>query len=257
MSKVPRDLLDELRVLANGAQEDFQKRFWANYPRYLHQFNSLVTRIQQAGFCQDVVPLEPVPGTHRSGTLDRFSAPEQAKLREIANAAQVLVNKVSPDSDGVGRDAVAIIERLCTRFHLVARQVRQRHAGRNTLDVEDEYDVQDLFHALLMVDFDDIRAEEWTPSYAGKSARMDFLLKNESVVIEIKKTRKGLTAKEVGDELLIDIQRYQAHQDCGTLICFVYDPDGRIANPRGVEIDLNSRSRDGLGVIVLIRPTGA
>ena len=38
--------------------------------------------------------------------------------------------------------------------------------------------------------FDDIRAEEWTPSYAGKCARVDFLLKNEKIVIEVKKTRK-------------------------------------------------------------------
>ena len=45
------------------------------------------------------------------------------------------------------------------------------------------------------------------PSYAGKSARMDFLLKTEQVVVETKKTRKGLDAKVLGDELLIDIQK--------------------------------------------------
>ncbi len=56
-----------------------------------------------------------------------------------------------------------------------------------------------LLHALLLLYFDDIRAEAWTPSYAGKSARMDFLLKNEGVVIEVKKTRLGLTDKELGD----------------------------------------------------------
>ena len=54
-----------------------------------------------------------------------------------------------------------------------------------------------LLHALLLLCFDDIRAEEWTSSYAGKSARMDFLLKNEGVVIEVKKTRLGLTDKEL------------------------------------------------------------
>ncbi len=106
------------------------------------------------------------------------------------------------------------------------------------------------------IDFDDIRPEEWTPSYAGGSARMDFLLKNEKLVIEVKKTRKGLNAKEVGDQLIIDIRRYQAHPDCQSLVCFVYDPEGRIGNPRGVEMDLNSRSNEELKVIALIRPTG-
>jgi hypothetical protein len=52
------------------------------------------------------------------------------------------------------------IERLCDRFHLVARSLRDRHNNRPTIEVEDEYDVQDLFHALLKLDFDNIRPEE-------------------------------------------------------------------------------------------------
>jgi len=124
-----------------------------------------------------------------------------------------------------------------------------------TLSVEDEYDVQDLLHALLTLYFDDIRPEEWTPSYAGGSSRMDFLLKKEQIVLEVKKTRKGLGAKELGEQLLIDIQKYKEHPDCSTLFCFVYDPEGRIANPRGIENDLN-KTYNGLPVKVLITPTG-
>lgn len=52
------------------------------------------------------------------------------------------------------------------------------------LFLEDEYDVQDLPHALLLLYFDDVRAEEWTPSYAGKSARMDFLLKTRAWLLK-------------------------------------------------------------------------
>jgi REase_DpnII-MboI len=64
-----------------------------------------------------------------------------------------------------------------------------------------EYDVQDLLHALLHLYCDDIRTEEWTPSYAGASSRMDFLLKKEKIVVEVKKTRQGLDAREVGEQL--------------------------------------------------------
>jgi len=148
---------------------------------------------------------------------------------------------------------VELVRVLCGRFHLIVRQLRSRHDDRQTLDVQDEYDVQDLFHALLHLYFDDIRPEEWTPSYAGASARMDFLLKNEQIVIELKKARKGLGAKELGSQLIEDIERYQAHPDCEILLCFVYDPDGRIANPRGIENDLN-RATDELRVQVMIRP---
>jgi hypothetical protein len=147
---------------------------------------------------------------------------------------------------------IALVENLCNRFHLVATQLRDRHVERETLNVQDEYDVQDLFHSLLHLHFDDIRPEEWSPSNAGKSTRMDFLLKQERIVVEIKKARKGLDAKTVGSELIEDIYRYKSHPDCDALICFVYDPDGRISNPRGLENDLRKNTSE-LIVEVFVR----
>jgi hypothetical protein len=151
------------------------------------------------------------------------------------------------------RDSINIIENICNRFHLVDKQLRSRRENRNTLEIEDEYDVQDLLHALLHLEFDDIRPEEYIPSYAGSSSRMDFLLKQEQVIIEVKKTRQGLRAKEIGEELMIDIQRYQSHPDCQTLICFVYDPERSLSNPRGIENDLN-RTEEDLTIKVIIAP---
>lgn len=139
------------------------------------------------------------------------------------------------------------------RFHSVVRQLRNRYSDRPTLNVADEYDVQNLLHSLLTIHFDDIRPEEWTPSYAGKGSRMDFLLKDYKIVIEVKKTRSGLTGKEVGTQLIDDIARYQQHQDCETLLCFVYDPEGLIGNPRGLENDL-SKDNGKIKVRVYIRP---
>jgi hypothetical protein len=151
--------------------------------------------------------------------------------------------------------SITIVEKLCTRFHLVARELRTRRQGRPTLEVEDEYDVQDLLRSLLSLHFDDVRPEEWTPSYAGGSSRVDFLLKQEQIIVEAKKTRRGLEARKLGEELIIDIQRYRVHPDCRSLVCFVYDPEGRITNPRGIENDLNG-TRDGIEVKVIIAPSG-
>lgn len=141
--------------------------------------------------------------------------------------------------------------RIISRFHLIVKQLRYRYNSRSTLDISDEYDVQDLLHSLLYLYFDDVRSEEWTPSYAGKCSRQDFLLKNEDIVVEVKKTRNGLSEKELGDQLIIDIARYKAHPNCKTLVCFVYDPDERILNPAGIEGDLTSQ-HDDLKVIVKI-----
>lgn len=158
------------------------------------------------------------------------------------------------DLDGAPElNPLLLVEQISTRFYLVSRQLRARHCGRPTLDVQDEYDVQDLMHALLCLHFVDVRPEEYTPSYAGKASRMDFLLKRESIVVETKMTRAGLGPKELSSQLIEDIERYKAHPGCQALLCFVYDPAGLIPNQRGIEADLN-RDSGPFPVRVLIRP---
>jgi len=181
----------------------------------------------------------------------------QDGLDSAASVLKSMIDEVGEywNGESVLPTPMVAIEHICNRFHLVAKRLCSRHDSRATLNVEDEYDVQDLMHALLTLEFDDIRPEEWTPSYAGSGSRVDFLLKQERMVVEAKKTRKGLGAREVGEQLIIDVQRYQSHPDCLALICFVYDPEGKIANPRGLENDLN-RQHDGLEVKVLIVPKG-
>ena len=131
--------------------------------------------------------------------------------------------------------------------------MRERREQRPTLDEADEYDVQDLFHALLTIYFDDIRKEEWTPTYAGSASRMDFLLPEIEAVVEIKMTRSTLSTKQLGEQLIVDIAKYKKHPMCRTLFCVVYDPDGRISNPRGVENDL-SEENDRMMTRVTIVP---
>ena len=102
----------------------------------------------------------------------------------------------------------------------------------------------------MQIFFKDIRKEEWTPSYAGNSARVDFLLKEEKVVIEVKKTRKTMKDKDLGEQLIIDIAKYKSHPDCKKLICFVYDPEGRIVNPEGIIKDLEKDNKDFVKIYI-------
>jgi hypothetical protein len=147
----------------------------------------------------------------------------------------------------------SILQNTFDKFHTITLNLRHRHDNRSTIDVKDEYDVQDLLHALLKLNFGDIRKEEWTPSYAGGSARMDFLLKKEQIVIEVKMTRLGLDDKILGKQLIEDKARYKSHPDCKKLICFTYDPQGKILNPAGLENDLNQDTKD-FKVQITIRP---
>lgn len=144
------------------------------------------------------------------------------------------------------------LENIFNKFARVARQLRTRHDGRETLSIRDEYDVQDLLHSLLLLHFDDVRAEEWTPSYAGGCERMDFLLKDLQTVIEVKKTRPSMSKKELGEELIVDIEKYKAHPDCKLLYCFVYDPDGYLGNSVAIKNDLE-KTHEGF-VKIFVKP---
>jgi len=159
----------------------------------------------------------------------------------------------APQSPQAGSDAVELVRVLCSRFHSVARQLRLRGEYRATVSVEDELDVQDLLHALLRIQFDDIGTEEWTPSYAGGASRTTFLLNDNRLAVLVKKTRNGLTAKDLTEQLRIDTERYRTKSRCTSLLCFIYDPEGRIGNPRALETSLTTVS-DSLTIDVLVAP---
>lgn len=123
-----------------------------------------------------------------------------------------------------------------------------RRKGSPILEFASEYDVQDLLHALLRPWVGDVRPEEFTPSYAGTSTRMDFLLPAHSIVIELKFVRDRSHGKRIGDELIIDIEHYRRHPACRELWCVIYDPLNHLQNQEGLRTDLEGErtSDDGL-----------
>ena len=76
------------------------------------------------------------------------------------------------------------------------------------------------------------------------------MLKQEKVVIEVKKTRSTMKDKDLGEQLIIDIAKYKVHPDCKKLICFVYDPDGRIVNPEGIVKDLEKGNKEFVKIYI-------
>ena len=204
------------------------------------------------------IPAKPGPASAtrstKSSSADRRSSQTRSGRSPVESEKQradwscATTSEVSPVPD-----ALELVRKICARFHAVARQLRLRREYRATLEVEDEYDVQDLFYALLRLEFDDVVTEDWMPSYTDSANRTSFLLKREKLAIVVKKTRPGLGAREVADQLTIDSQRYSTHPDCTTLCCFVYDPEGRIGNPRGLEAELTSVS-DQHTIEVVVTP---
>lgn len=255
-----RELLLELNLLRESCKTDFQSKIWGNWPRYVNEFNRLRSN-QLILKYSEISDIADVPSRELStihGVGGGVPA-EKAKLREIESQTTKIIHKLEldypkPKEKLQNKNATEALELIFNKFHSVVVQLRNRYDGRPTIDVDDEYDVQDLLHALLKLFFKDIRKEEWTPSYAGKATRMDYLLKNEKIVIEVKKTRLGIKDKDIGNQLIDDIAHYKEHRDCEILYCFVYDPENRIINPIGLENDLN-KSYEKVSVRVVVRPS--
>jgi hypothetical protein len=131
-----------------------------------------------------------------------------------------------------------LLEVLLKGLRRARHPLTHRRKGAQPLSFSTEYDVQDLLHTLLRPWVADIRPEEFTPSYAGSSTRMDFLLPKHNIVIELKFVRDRNHAKKIGDELIVDIDHYQRHPDCERLWCVVSDQDHLLPNAEGLRTDL-------------------
>lgn len=83
------------------------------------------------------------------------------------------------------------LENILNHFGEVARQLKRRHGKRSTITVDDEYDVQDLLHSLLLIEFDDVREEDPTPIHSGGSSRIDFVLKRSVSFWRSRKPERG------------------------------------------------------------------
>ena len=154
------------------------------------------------------------------------------------------------------RSAAATLDtlrRMCARFPLVARQLRLRKEYRPTLEITDEYDLQDLFYALLRLQFDEVGTEEWAPAYTNGERRTSYLLDWDQTVVVVKQTRSGLTTRDIAEQIAADKAHFSSRPNGTSLVCFIYDPDGRVGNPRGLEADLSTVS-DTYKVEVIVAP---
>lgn len=152
--------------------------------------------------------------------------------------------------DKVHRTALEKTERICGKFHSAAKQLRDTHSNSDSFEIENEYSVQSLLHSYLKLEFDDVRAEEYNPSYAGKQPRIDFLIEAHDIMIEVKHARPDHGKEDIREELAIDKDHYRK-KDYDQLICFIYDPDEVITNPDGFKKDIELEEPS---VTVLISP---
>ncbi|MEV5650518.1 hypothetical protein AB0L57_19895 [Nocardia sp. NPDC052254] len=165
---------------------------------------------------------------------EKFTSP----FRQQVNYLSETLARIGSNSSSA--TALDFLEGASRKLPVTFALLTTGHRGRTGISVDDEYDVQHILHALLVLHFEEVEPEEPTPKMAGASSRLDFLLKQERVAIETKMIRPGLTRNKLRSELADDIVYFRAHPHVDSLFILIYDPLRKITNPTGFENDLNS-----------------
>lgn len=145
-----------------------------------------------------------------------------------------------------------LLKKICLNFGAFDRQINTRRENRPSISINDEYDQQDVLHAILKLFFKDIRPEDYVPSYAGGNSRIDFYIPTHNLYIENKITSDTLKDRKLGEQLAIDVARYSGKTDCKILFFSIYDKGHFLANPYGLKNDIEKLSTAEREIIVHI-----
>jgi hypothetical protein len=145
------------------------------------------------------------------------------------DAAFILDALIASPVDRLARrsvlDSVLVV---INAFPKSAAVLTKRKRSRPPFKITDEYDVQDLFIALVLPVVPDIVEEDPAPKVAGHSTRLDFTSKASRLGFEIKHVKNKAHAAKVREEILLDERTYQEHPYIDTVVAFVSDPNQEI-----------------------------
>lgn len=200
-------------------------------------------------------PIMMSKGIDRDSIHLDMTAGKLIELKTQLTAMYKTLNRMSDNGSSKGHPYL-IINSIFRNFPRFIRQMYVRHDSRKLIisEIKDEYDVQDIIHALLMLFFDDVRAEDPIPKMAGTSSRIDFFLEEEKIGIEIKIANANRRSKKIGEEIADDILKYKRRNDINYLFFFIYDPEFMIDNPIGFEKDINNNSTKKLQIKTIVSP---
>lgn len=150
-------------------------------------------------------------------------------------------------------NSIVLLDQIGDTFKAAHWYLVNRRKGKGTFEVTDEYDVQDLFIAMMRTMWNNIKREEPVPATAGSSSSVDAYLPAERLFVEFKHVGPTLSASKLKEQIARDMTDFPAHPGCGAVYYYVYDPEGRMANPRGFEADIENAGY-GVPITCRIRP---
>ena len=141
-------------------------------------------------------------------------------LNALADAVQIILGRLDnyPEEDEfrIGDLTttnldIELAERLCSRVRQAARVLSSRRKGKASFEVSDEYDAQDLLHALFRAYFKYTVSENPVPKVAAtRSSRADLCIQELGLIVEVKFARAPQDQKRIEQELAEDLIFYTA-----------------------------------------------
>jgi hypothetical protein len=107
----------------------------------------------------------------------------------------------------------------------IKKIISGRRLNHPNFKIEDEYDVQDILYVILKSVFPNLREEDPIPKVGGKSTKIDLIIREEKIMIEVKMIKlKDSNETHFIEQLKADFESYHECKWLRQLFCFVYDP---------------------------------
>jgi REase_DpnII-MboI len=130
------------------------------------------------------------------------------------------------DTDSISAPApsVALLPQLCKRLPQAARFLGSRREGKRPYKIADEYDVQDLLHAVIRAYFKySVDEEPLGKVGGGRSARADLALPDVNTLIEVKFVREPKDQQRIVEEFAQYLLLYTAWAPLQTFLYLIYN----------------------------------
>ncbi len=107
----------------------------------------------------------------------------------------------------------------------VQKIIKDRRKNHTEFEIRDEYDVQDILYVVIKSIFPNMRDEDPIPKVGGKSTKIDLILRDEKILVEVKMIKeRDSNETHFIEQLKVDFESYHQCSWLEKLFCFVYDP---------------------------------
>lgn len=153
-------------------------------------------------------------------------ANEVIDLIVLEELSQRILETQLPGSTLNNLSSYEMIKMILANFHNASKKITQeRRKDHPVFRIVDEYDVQDLLYTILKCSFPKLKEEDPTPKVGAKSNKIDLILREDGILIEVKMIKESdSNEKPFIEQLKNDIQSYHTCEWLKYLIFFVYDP---------------------------------